>query len=1087
MNSGHTLKDEAARVRIRTELDASLLVEAAAGTGKTSSMVERMVELIRTGTCDSPRKMAAITFTRKAAAEIRARFQSELEKAFHEHEGPPKERLGLALEQIDQLYIGTIHSFCARLLRERPVEASIDPAFQEMDSDEDILIRDHAWSLVEGELAGSGDLRDLRSVGLGLSQLAPAYRIVAGNLDVDQWTAPKVPSPDRIKVLKSLDRRADIVRDRLLALADELPRSPDKDEFEQRCWSLLRVHRMLNRDDLLDVMETAAFFARKPNIVQGEWNGEKKNRQDLTARAEIDRWEEFSIEMKERFLTPWHEHRYSIAMKVILKGRELYNRERRLIGTLNYQDLLILAADMLRENRTAREHFQMQFTHLLVDEFQDTDPVQAAVMMLLTADDSGENRWWECRPRPGSLFVVGDPKQSIYRFRRADISTYNRVKKIIEKTQGEDNVIYLTSNFRSISPILDWVNTTFDGEDVFNREAGDKYSPEYVPLEPGRIDGVVSLAGIKRIAVGQVQGGDPPGVMDEALAVAGIIRDMLDDAATVPRSDRELESGTSPEAGNEDFLIITWKKRKLQEFALRLSQVGIPCETTGGNTFSTSAPVRLLLTCLTAVLDPDNPVALVAALKSGLFGFSDPVLYRYRKAGGRFSFNAGIPGGLLSEESDRWEDALGRLRRYAGLINRLPPLTAFRLISSDMGLFALSTVGPMANLEAGNMEKLMEVVRSAEAVSWSSMELADHLSETVNGRGEFEGIPALPHQGGAVRIMNLHKVKGLQAPVVFLADPSGSRNEVDFHISRSDGAVIGHLVIKAPPSNGGGFVLAQPSGWQEMEEEEKKFKKAENDRLNYVATTRAGSMMCISHRNVKQMKSSKTFPTARLIDCEELTDPGPRQAPAAETVYIEAKVVDRELADIAVRRDSLKAPTFERFNPSQLGPQYEKTHPVGEHGTEWGTVVHNLLEAAMADPGQELLPLAESLLREQELSASHALEAVSAVRSVMASGLWQRAREAEELLTEVPFKMAREGDDDITVITSGVIDLVFKEEKGWVIVDYKTGGKAPERYAPQLEAYREAWQAMGCGEVKEIGIYWVDHEEYVVLDAVSSV
>jgi len=1081
MNSGHTLNDEAARARIRTELDACLLVEAAAGTGKTSSMVERMVELIRTGTCDPPRNMAAITFTRKAAAEIRARFQSELEKAFHEHDGAQKARLGLALEQIDQLYIGTIHSFCARLLRERPVEAGIDPAFREMDSDEDVLIREHAWSLVEGALAGSNNLGDLRSAGLGLSQLAPAYRTVAGNLDVGQWPAPDIPPPDRLEVLKALDRRADMVRERLLAVADALPRPADKDEFEQRCRSVLRMHQMLNRDDLLDVLETAAYFSRKPRIVQGEWTGEKKNRQDLAARAEIDHWEKFSEEMTERFLTPWHEHRYSIAMKVILKGRELYNRERRLYGTLNYQDLLILAADMLRENRTAREYFQGQFTHLLVDEFQDTDPVQAEVMMLLTADNPEENRWWECRPRPGSLFVVGDPKQSIYRFRRADISTYNRVKKIIEKTQANKNVVYLTSNFRSISPILNWVNTTFDAEDVFTRESGDTYSPEYVPLEPGRNDGEGDLAGVKRMAVGQAKSGGPPGVMDEPLAVAGIIRDMLDDGSTVPRSDRELERGVSSEAGHEDFLIITWRKRKLQEFALRLSQVGIPCETTGGNTFSTSAPVRLLLTCLTAVLDPDNPVALVAALKSSLFGFSDPTLYRYRKAGGRFSFNAMIPDGLMAEESVMWEDVFGRLRRYAELVSRLPPLTAFRLISSDMGLFALSTVGPMANLEAGNMEKLMEVMRSTEAVTWSSMELADNLSIIVSGKGEFEGVPAMPHQGGAVRIMNLHKVKGLQAPVVFLADPAGSRNEVDFHISRLDGEVSGHLVIRSLSKNGGGFILAQPPGWQDMEEEEKKFKKAENDRLNYVATTRAGSMMCISHKNIKGMKTSKTFPTARLVDCEELTDPGPRQSPASGTFSIEDKVVDRELAEIAERRNSVMAPTFEVIYPSQLAPQPEKTHPAGEHGTEWGTVIHNLLEAAMADPDRDLLPLTESLLREQEISASHGPKAVTAVRSVMASDLWQRAREADELLTEVPFKTTRQGEDNLTVITSGVMDLVFWEDDGWVIVDYKTGKRDPERYKPQLLAYREAWETMGCGTVKEIGIYFVDSDEYVVL------
>src|SRR5450756_836010 len=170
-------KDHEAREVIRTALDTSLLVEAAAGTGKTASMVTRMVELIKTGALESVATVAAVTFTRKAASELRARFQAELEAAVGAPDAPEADAPGTTREErarledtlanIDQCFIGTIHSFCARLLRERPVEADIDLAFQEIEPEEDYRLRKQAWDeYVMGLIARdpedvAGSLRDL--------------------------------------------------------------------------------------------------------------------------------------------------------------------------------------------------------------------------------------------------------------------------------------------------------------------------------------------------------------------------------------------------------------------------------------------------------------------------------------------------------------------------------------------------------------------------------------------------------------------------------------------------------------------------------------------------------------------------------------------------------------------------------------------------------------------------------------------------------------------------------------------------------------------------------------------------------------
>ena len=136
-------------------------------------------------------------------------------------------------------------------------------------------------------------------------------------------------------------------------------------------------------------------------------------------------------------------------IRALRPAMEVYDRRRKEAGGLNFQDLLMKAAALLRDKPVIRRYFRGRFTHVLVDEFQDTDPIQAEVMLLLTADNADEQDWRQCRPVPGSLFVVGDPKQSIYRFRRADIVIYTQVKEIILASGGV--VVPLTANFRTIS------------------------------------------------------------------------------------------------------------------------------------------------------------------------------------------------------------------------------------------------------------------------------------------------------------------------------------------------------------------------------------------------------------------------------------------------------------------------------------------------------------------------------------------------------------------------------------------------------------------------------------------------------------
>ncbi|MHC4164718.1 MAG: UvrD-helicase domain-containing protein, partial [Planctomycetota bacterium] len=420
--------DRAERRRIETELKTTMLVEAAAGTGKTTCLVKRMVALLAEGEC-GPGRLAAVTFTRKAAAELRARFAARLEESARGASGERQARLTTAPESIHECFIGTIHAFCGRLLRERPVEAGVEVGFEELDEDEEYRLRDEAWNeyvaRLHGEKAGNTLLDELAALDLGLDRLREAYLTYADYPDVASW--PAAPA--------QLDQAAlDAARQTLRDLARHaeglsLPEQVKSDELIPFYRDLERRLRNTRGDaELLRLLELAISVDHSR---QADWNDPKEG------KAEWVRWNAFLDTHAKPLVAAWRHRRYEPALRVLREAAAHYERLRADHGALSFQDLLMNARRLLREKPHVRRYFRARFTHLLVDEFQDTDPIQAEVMLLLTADDPDEKRWRECRPVPGALFVVGDPKQSIYRFRRADIVTYNQVRDIIREHGAE--------------------------------------------------------------------------------------------------------------------------------------------------------------------------------------------------------------------------------------------------------------------------------------------------------------------------------------------------------------------------------------------------------------------------------------------------------------------------------------------------------------------------------------------------------------------------------------------------------------------------------------------------------------------------
>jgi len=761
-------------------------------------------------------------------------------------------------------------------------------------------------------------------------------------------------------------------------------------------------------------------------------------------------------------------------MRVLKKAAKTFEELRRDLGGLNYQDLLLQAAALLRDKPKIREYFRRRFTHLLVDEFQDTDPIQAEVMLLLTADDPKQTDWHRCKPVPGSLFVVGDPKQSIYRFRRADIVTYSEVKRIIEEN-GE--LVSLTTNFRSRKPVIDWVNETF--KQILPSAAG-KYSPAYSSMLPGRDPSDNEDIGVESLKVPEEYGKNPEVLAYEPEVISQAIRN-----AVAPGSK------TKPTAKPGDFMIIAALKKNLSTYAQRLAEIGIPAQVTGGAVLSEIEQLSLLCLCLEAVTEPDNPVALVALLRSKLFGVSDTVLYAFKAAGGRFSFHTRIPEALPADSAEPLADAFSRLCRYDLWLKAFPPVAAVERIVADLGLVASAAAGRGGNTLAGGLARAVELLRAAQSTANSISELADYLRQVVNGEETHDAVPAASPAEAPVRIMNLHQAKGLEAPVVFLADPTGAySHEPQIHIDRSGGQPRGYLAIYGPKSGHHRPLLAYPEQWQGFAEEEGKFLKAEKDRLLYVAATRAGDRLVVTQREKENRWNPWSQLKSHLDDCENLEVPKVAAPPKTAAVTVgdgdpaqAANAIGERWRGTLVRSYDLVAAKA----ISVSGPAPGAT--TGEHGTEWGTVVHTLLEAAMRDPAADLRDLAYASLQHEGLDPARADEAIAVVRSVTASQVWKRAQASDRRLMEVPFQtLMLAGSPEscsMPTVLRGVIDLAFHEPKGWVIVDYKTDSRPMshvpalvDHYRGQVETYAKAWREMTGESVVEKGLYFTHADVY---------
>ncbi len=1114
--------DEAARRVIRESLTESLIVEASAGTGKTTELVARIVQVLAKNLTTVDR-IVAVTFTHKAAGELKIRLRQELDKARSQAaDAGERARLEEALKALEEAAIGTIHGFCAQILRQRPVEAQVDPAFEELTEQEASRIFDRAFNQWFQQTLGRSSpglrralsrlaWRDSWESGPAMEQLRMAGRKLVEWRDFPgSWRRDPFDRETAIDSLLShaaelaaMAAQAKRANDNLVAALRPVQqmltwlartgsgRRKDYDTLESL---LLKLQRDLKRD----IRKGSGFFA------------DAVRREDVVASRErlFQSLEEFRVRAGADLAAELRGE-----MQGLIDG---YQALKARAGKLDFVDLLLLACELLRTNSDVRGYFQQRFSHIFVDEFQDTDPLQAEILLLLASGVTAETEWLRVKPAAGKLFLVGDPKQSIYKFRRADVTLYRRVCGSFEGCGVRR--INLTRSHRSVVGIQQFVNAAFAAEMTGDEAAAQAVYSAIDEDGPERTDqpAIVALPaprpyGSSRISKEKINACLPDAIgafVDWLVNQSGWKVRNPDGGEWIPVEERHICIL---------FRRFTnWGSDMTRDYTRALESRNVRHLLVGSKSFHHREEVETLRTALIAIEWPEDELAVFATLRGSLFAISDGLLLRFRHEYKRLHPFRKYPESLDPGfgEITAALKTLGELHRAR---NRRPIADTVNALLESVRAHAGFAMRPTGHQALANVYRICDLARSFELTGGISFRgFVDELQAQAEKADSPEAL-VLEEAADGVRLMTVHTAKGLEFPVVILADMTANlaAADPDRYID-TDRKLCATRLLRCAP-------------WEliEREAEEKVRERAEGVRVAYVAATRARDLLVVPTVGDAERDGW-------LAPLNKALYPAPDQwRHPQEASYISFQgtrtVLDRPLDSISQDEPSirpglhvpqsgkhrvlwwdpaaLKLNAPENFGLRQvdiLEAQGEASESIEQHGAwrraragaiEKGqakqfdialatgmtelppgvapiVTIESLTKARQRPTGIRFGALFHGILRDADLDARRDAigklaaihgkvlgattgeieAAVASVVSTLSHPLLAQARAAQRCYREMPVLLPLADGRNF----EGVIDLAFLEETGWTVVDFKTGaelGANRVRYERQVQWY----------------------------------
>jgi len=1092
------LKDDGARRDAISLHDRSILVEAGAGSGKTAVMAGRIAIMLAEGV--SPRSIAAVTFTELAASELLSRVRefvaelsagkiaAELRVALPDGLSETHlNNLAVASAAIDEVTCTTIHGFCQRQIKPYPAEADIDPGASVMDSAQaDLIFLEIVDGWLRERLSGDhgGILAEM--VLHSPTDTVALVRKIAENLRRRRTLAapPVFPLDDRLAAFHrtttdfatfmrgttAIEPETAVYVGRLVEMAALLAAGPDPATPA----GLIRLLTSRPHQDLCTKAGTFLAYRKKTKWAAAAKQAGLSRADGDQLNASADRFYSACCEAWDSLLQTAASQALAALMGEARLILQRYRDHKRASAQLDFDDLIFSARDLLRDHEDIRRALGKRFAHVLVDEFQDTDPLQTEILWRLCGDPiDGDDDWSRFQIRAGALFLVGDPKQAIYRFRGADVGAYLQARDAF-LAQDPDCLLSISTNFRSCTSILTFVNERFEA--VLSADG----QPGFTALDPFHDDrDGLCVAAIDIAAADENGKSSAEQQRDaEADAIAELCSRLIGSQPVIDR-----RNGVERLCQPGDIALLAPTGTELWRYEEALERRGIPVATQAGKGLFRRQEIQDLIALTRVLADRRDTLALGALLRGPLVGLTEEELLdvvwglpRSEEEPGR------IPRLDLGVDPAAIEHPLLRqtIERLQSLQRRANGTTPHEMLSQAVDMMrvrpllrerhrgqaerALANVDLYLSLSTGYAVRGLRAFAEAMTAAWTDEERA------VEGRPDA--------QEEAVALFTMHAAKGLEWPIVIPVNTMTS-------LMAPDNAVVDRQteIFYCP------VLGVSPAGYEAARQAEKDELDRERIRLWYVATTRARELLVIPRLETTPSKSTWiNLLDLSLADLPGLVVPYPllaapvtgmgpsntqtRNAFAAEAASITARQ-DR-LTWLAPSRDESASGRVLQEEEAEIWPGLADDQPrelvsVGsvQGGRERGLILHKLMEevltgetseteAALAERAAQLIRALGQPLVADPATGLSAEELVGCVVRTLALPDIAAIRPA--LQAEFPVYSARVADGTETAI-SGIADALTLTADGSpaVIVDWKSDvapdAKTLDHYRAQVRTY----------------------------------
>jgi ATP-dependent helicase/nuclease subunit A len=775
----------------------SVVLSSGAGCGKTHVLTERYLSHLREGT--EVGQIVAITFTDRAARQMRGRIRKAIREQLRVGSLTEDEAATWArhLRGLETASISTIHAFCGTLLRQHAVEAGLDPNFDVLEEVLAVNLEGEAVSvclrkLLTSQTVAGDDLRQLVLL-YGWRPVREAVADLVRAWDAERWGRWLATPPERVAAEWREHGRAVLWPRHVEFLLHARPRIA-------RCMALLRRHPPLpgpmaeNVRYLLSALPRLAEAADVADTVKRLTEAAKVGRvgakawPDAAVYAEIkDALEGFREELRGQRLESFGEGAAGLEeaalagqrmLRVAGEAAQPYRERKRSLGVVDFQDLLLLARDALRTHPEVRARLQDRYRFLLIDELQDTDPVQMELVEYLCGGGLTE----------GKLFAVGDQNQSIYRFRGADVQLFQELRRKV----AHDGRLGLSVNFRSQPAILDFTNALL-GHRLADYEPLQAHEPQ---VNPGPCVEFLWSPRPKRPSAGDGEGAERTtserATAHDAAAARAVEADwiarrivgILEGPPLVV--DREGDPSRLRPARPGDVVLLFRAMSHVHLYEAALRRCGLDYYLVGGRAFFAQQEIYDLLHLLRALENPQDALSLAGTLRSPFCCVSDEALFvlgRHRQGLWAGLQDEGCEERLPQNQVSPVRRARCHLRAWRAVKDRLPIAHLLGRVFADSGYDAATQFEFLADRKLANLWKLVDLARRFDGSGLFGLaEFTARLGDLVRSQPREEQAATQPENADVVRLMTIHQAKGLEFPVVIIPDvaapPGGAPSPV---------------------------------------------------------------------------------------------------------------------------------------------------------------------------------------------------------------------------------------------------------------------------------------------------------------------